>query len=63
MHPDPVLAHLLGNAQLLGNGDVFVDWGVRLISYASCRVDVSDAGAEAFAGERSRRRSDRVPRD
>jgi len=25
--PDPVLAHFLGNAQLLDNGDVFVGWG------------------------------------
>jgi hypothetical protein len=25
--PEPVLSHFLGNAQLLGNGDVFVGWG------------------------------------
>ena len=25
--PDRVLSHFLGNAQLLGNGDVFVGWG------------------------------------
>jgi len=25
--PDPVLSHFLGNAQVLGNGDVFVGWG------------------------------------
>jgi Arylsulfotransferase (ASST) len=25
--PDSVLSHFLGNAQLLGNGDVFVGWG------------------------------------
>ncbi len=25
--PDPVLAHFFGNAQVLGNGDVFVGWG------------------------------------
>jgi hypothetical protein len=28
-----------------------------------CGVDFEDAVAEAFAGERTRRRSDRVPRD
>jgi hypothetical protein len=25
--PDPVLSHFLGNAQVLGNGDVFAGWG------------------------------------
>jgi hypothetical protein len=25
--PEPVLSHFLGNAQVLGNGDVFVGWG------------------------------------
>ena len=41
--PDPVLSHFLGDAQLLGNGDVFVGWGA-----APYLTEFAPNGAIAF---------------
>jgi hypothetical protein len=41
--PDPVLSHFLGNAQLLGNGNVFVGWGA-----APYVTEFAESGAIAF---------------
>jgi hypothetical protein len=41
--PDPVLSHFLGNAQLLGNGNVFVGWGA-----APYVTEFAESGSIAF---------------